>query len=662
MKKLHLIPILILLSVLLPISYTWAQKISVTGTVYEKGIVKVPFNTPKGSIIYYFPDDMTAEETIRGTVVFDPLGKNEKQQKKNLGELMRYTQFLPENMPMTVSYPVTGSRSGNFSLYTGHNNNRPSLRLILKDQNSKVVNEAELPLLNTGTLKFAGTAHDFETPSNHLPTTEQTDKKVYLSGENLLEYVSCSNFYFSQPGKETAMNLIAGSQRKTVLQLPRDVSGPAQIICRDAAGKTIATQNIHVIDLAATCPKTNLLKGDLTEMKVTITGLKGIPAEYLRITLDNTTVNAVQLGQSNHEGIMLVPNTLNYSKFNTDYLFQVKNDKISTYNTNGNFDQFKENIFTLQRTVTALQSGNFSINIGLSYPSSVYNDPFYQQLDAIKTVGQFNNWQNALLNDIKNLNEVTNISMEKITYSGPTPPDPNKWLINDLRRFPDWKPPVTVYAYDTMGNKIKKKDDKQKSLAEPGNLDSAKAMAYSFATGFHFPKEIVEKYFTSTLEAGNAAIQNAMNSAGSSPVNNEVIQTALKYAELRGKFPTNNSLNISTANFSIVEMWKKIKKHFEEENKKIKESDPPAPPAKKFNDPKPIGGAGTQIDDDIPIDMNGVTAGELQVKRIAGRLYTTLKYLMWRIQEDLTNNGGKEGAKLNGQLQLIINEIMSDRR
>ena len=70
-------------------------------------------------------------------------------------------------------------------------------------------------------------------------------------------------------------------------------------------------------------------------------------------------------------------------------------------------------------------------------------------------------------------------------------------------------------------------------------------------------------------------------------------------------------------------------------------------------DPKPIGGAGTNIADDVPIDMNGVTAAELTVERISQRLKATQEDLEWRIG----NATGKDKEWLNEMLEMIKAEI-----
>ena len=74
-------------------------------------------------------------------------------------------------------------------------------------------------------------------------------------------------------------------------------------------------------------------------------------------------------------------------------------------------------------------------------------------------------------------------------------------------------------------------------------------------------------------------------------------------------------------------------------------------------DPKPIGGAGTDIADDVPIDMNGVTAAELTVERISQRLKATQEDLEWRIG----NATDKDKEWLNEMLEMIKAEIKRRR-
>ena len=91
--------------------------------------------------------------------------------------------------------------------------------------------------------------------------------------------------------------------------------------------------------------------------------------------------------------------------------------------------------------------------------------------------------------------------------------------------------------------------------------------------------------------------------------------------------------------------------------KAVKANTPPL--LNEHPDPKPIGGAGTNIADDVPIDMSGVTAAELTVKRISKRLEATYCDLLWRIENDKISNGGsgKDSAVLNGWLSMIIIEL-----
>lgn len=91
--------------------------------------------------------------------------------------------------------------------------------------------------------------------------------------------------------------------------------------------------------------------------------------------------------------------------------------------------------------------------------------------------------------------------------------------------------------------------------------------------------------------------------------------------------------------------------------KAVQAGAPPSPA--EHPAPKPIGAQNMSIADDVPIDMNGVTAEQLTLKRISKRLEATYCDLLWRIENDKTSNGGsgKNSATLNGWLSMIITEL-----
>ncbi|HKC37682.1 MAG TPA: hypothetical protein VKB95_16510, partial [Chitinophagaceae bacterium] len=188
------------------------------------------------------------------------------------------------------------------------------------------------------------------------------------------------------------------------------------------------------------------------------------------------------------------------------------------------------NEFSLQRSVTSLQAGGFTINIGLSYPSSVYNDPFRQQLDALKTVEQFNAWQSALKNDLIRMQARTQSQGEHISDGMIT--------------------------------------HRLSSIVSPAALDEAKSNAYNFISWPRIGQEVIVDYFDCTLEAGKAAVQNAISSAGTEPVNIEVIQSALHYAEQQAGIAKNTALK-DAAGSSLKEDMLKLQQTINRESEQV---------------------------------------------------------------------------------------------
>jgi hypothetical protein len=393
--------------------------------------------------------------------------------------------------------------------------NQTSIHLILKDVGNKIVGESRPPLMDKSFL-LRHRYLDIGTVEGRMITPKiEMDKTIYLSGENAAIFLppvfgvinmentivegwySFKGWQESEPVKMDLSTLV-GSPRKTVVQIPLNVYGHGEIILEDKNKKIIASQKIHVLKLEASCPKTSLMKNEETVLNVNVKGVKDCPADYLRLKLDNVIGNSVQLGQSNHEEIIIETVNLKYSKIKWDY--KAQDEKGKKAKPDIGWENYEANQFSLQRSVTALQTGGFTINIGLSYPSSVYNDPFRQQLDVLKTPEQFNNWQNALRFD----------NTGKHISDG----------VMALRLLP---------------------------ITSTAELDEAKSRVYNFVSWPRIGQEVIVDFLDCTLEAGKAAVENAITNVGNAPVNIEVIQSALRYVEKQATIAENKPLKDAAA-------------------------------------------------------------------------------------------------------------------
>ncbi|MGQ0740669.1 MAG: hypothetical protein ACT4OJ_16595 [Bacteroidota bacterium] len=578
MRKFRLFSAVLSLFLLVPASIIWAQTVSISGHVYEKGTIKNNFNTPQGKISVILPDVMAPGDVITGTVIYDPAGEDEKKKSNNYRDMANYSLSLPDGTPLSTN-PASDTpsakdiRKKTFSLIIA--SGLSSLQLILKDPAGKAIGEAKIPLVSQSflmpvedvfSIQGRGVVVDTSKtkPRTYKPIQFDftTDKKIYLPGENAdlifkplvsNEPVSTATFsfyYYSKTGQEQEflrikLTPLCTSPRKTVIQIPQNVSGDGDIITEDDRGNFIKSQKVHVMKLEALCPKTSLLKDEETTLNVSVRDIRGVQADYIRLAIENINRSSIRVGNSPCEHIFIDNSCYSGSSPAPGQNLNI----LKAGSTDKSWDRCQGSSYELQRPVVAMQTGNFTINISLFYSSSVYNDPFRQQLDALKTPEQFNRWVDALKYDLKKLDR----SLTNTIPALPEPTDEEYLLMLELRSLLEpyeWKPII-----ERFHQKIESGD---KNLINPllqDELDKAKAIAYQHARSFNLSNSITEKYFSSTIEAGKVALENAQNSSGNEPVHFEVMESALKYAEHQAAI-ANDTPAVAAASRLKDDLWK----------------------------------------------------------------------------------------------------------
>lgn len=252
-------------------------------TASEGGAYTTTFDTPRGKIKVYLPDDMAAGDTISGTVSIEPTGRTEKEKQRSADELNGYVVEL-ENQKSPVS-------SGALQrIHLTQSSNAPSL--ILLDAKGKRIAVSTIP--------FSAGAASTNTPGTiHLPTLGQAGRPLGIQG------------VFDGDSANTGVKIggagaqvIAESPRKAVVKSPPNIVGPAEIsVTENGATATGAFRNLK-IDLTA--PKTSLLKGESTELRVQVSGLEGI-AEPVKVELQNQTPSTVNVAGGNTQNIVIAP-------------------------------------------------------------------------------------------------------------------------------------------------------------------------------------------------------------------------------------------------------------------------------------------------------------------------------------------------------------------
>lgn len=258
-----------------------AQKPGAGTTETPSGIVTTTLKTPKGTIKANLPDDMAAGDTISGTVIAEPSGKNDKEKQQNAGELNGYVVELEGQKA-----PVSGGVIQRVHLAPGIS----VLSLILRDAKGKQIANVTIPVApapTTGPSTFV------------VRGVGQTGRPIQVHGPFDGDSANTS----AKVG-DTDAKVLAESPRKMVFESPRDVVGPTKIqITENGATATGPFRNLK-IDLTA--PKTSLLKGESTELHVEVSGLEGL-GQTINIQIENQSPSTVVLVGGNVQSIQIPP-------------------------------------------------------------------------------------------------------------------------------------------------------------------------------------------------------------------------------------------------------------------------------------------------------------------------------------------------------------------
>lgn len=259
-----------------------AQEDSSVSSRSADGLLVVILTTAKGDVKVALPDDMRAGDTISGTVIAEPKGKNEKERKENYDSLLGYSIDI-DNRKAKVS-------SGEIHFVVANDPNKEP-KLTLLDEKSEQLAQAFLTLTRPAELSPAN--------SPYFPPLGQIERPYPIRG---VFDGNSANTKVMIGG--TSVRVVVESPRQVVVGSPREVVGPTNVEVNDN-GAT-ATGSFRNLKIDLTAPKTSLLKGESTELKVEVHGLEGL-SQPIPIQLQNQTPSNINLSGGNTQNILIQP-------------------------------------------------------------------------------------------------------------------------------------------------------------------------------------------------------------------------------------------------------------------------------------------------------------------------------------------------------------------
>lgn len=304
------------------------------------GLFKTQKSTIHGTVSIITPAFVQAGDRISGTVIVDPKGDSEASRKANRSAL--------QAMAIRVMGTVISA-------------DNPSFTLVVPRKPTKVV------------------IGNDETPITVLPG-DSLDSKVPSGNFRICRLGEPIQVMGNFDGDISNTRCKIGGQIGTVIaESPRQVivlastgTGPQDIEIQDNG--TTSNAKINVVKIDLTVPKTQLLKGEKTELHVGVVGLTGLSKNDLpvRISVVNESPQNIRLGD----------------KIQFEHHIQAK--EISKTG------EFKTNL-----PITATQPGGFSISGQVFYDARGTNNDEDRpiDMDGMDTVGDLRDYSTRRLMD-----------------------------------------------------------------------------------------------------------------------------------------------------------------------------------------------------------------------------------------------------------------------
>lgn len=282
------------------------------------GLKVVTFTADPGTVRVNLPDDMRAGDTISGTVIAEPKGNTKDERGANQTELKKLGIRLigraddkPEDV--VVGEVITVFK---YSLV----NDRQSGNVItigLMTANGQLISRLTIPVLPmtpTGAVITPDpkstappgmtppgamiTPDPKTTPVFIIPQLGQTGRPIMISGRAFDG--DSSNTKLTIGGKP--QTVLAESPREVIVSSPADIIGSSELSVKEGDKETRGAFRNLKLDLTA--PKTSLLKGESTELRIEVQGLEGLK-QPVPLTIQSSGV--ITMVGGNYQPLVIEP-------------------------------------------------------------------------------------------------------------------------------------------------------------------------------------------------------------------------------------------------------------------------------------------------------------------------------------------------------------------
>lgn len=265
------------------------------------GLSVVTFSLSAGRLLVRLPDDMMAGDTISGTVVAEPKGSSQEERSKNQDTLNGYVievggtkvkgpEFHWTVPPAPPTLPPLRYKLQVVEVLPGN----ASPRTIAGAEITPAPKITE-PKQPSGAVV---TPDPKTTPDFIIPALGQTGRPIVITGP--FDGDSSNTTAGIITGKP--LEVLAESPRESVFSNPAETTGPTQVTVKDGDKQTTGMLRNLRIDLTA--PKTNLRRGESTELRIEVQGLEGIK-DAVPLTIESHGVITMQGGM--YQPLMIQP-------------------------------------------------------------------------------------------------------------------------------------------------------------------------------------------------------------------------------------------------------------------------------------------------------------------------------------------------------------------